>query len=70
MPNTTHNDLPMGECPHCGHEWQIDDYYDLDNGDTLECPNCERTIYLDCRDTTVSFQFRTHLDMPNVDSES
>ena len=67
MAKTTWNDLPMGECPHCGHEWQIDDYYDLDNGDTLECPKCEKEIHLDAKDTTVSFRFSTHADISNTE---
>lgn len=65
MAKTTWNDLPMGECPYCGHKWQIDDYYDLDNDDTLECPKCEKEIHLDCKDTTISFRFSTHVDVSN-----
>lgn len=46
MTPITHNNLPMAECPHCGNKWQIDDYYRLDVGDDIECPACEKTIYV------------------------
>jgi len=36
----------MIECPHCGKETQIDDYYDYKSGDTFECPECEKEIYV------------------------
>ena len=34
-------------CPHCGHEWHVDDWYPQDN-DTLEadCPKCEKPLLL------------------------
>jgi len=38
--------FPMIECPHCGKETQIDDYYDYKSGDTFECPECEKEIYV------------------------
>lgn len=36
----------MVECPHCGREFQWDDYYDVKRGDDHECPKCERMIHV------------------------
>ena len=32
--------MPMMSCPSCNKGWQWDDYYDVENGDERECPNC------------------------------
>lgn len=42
--STTHNDMPMCECPRCGHKWQQDDWYDVKAGDDWDCPKCEATL--------------------------
>ncbi len=42
----THNNLPMIVCPHCGEEYQHDDYYDIQSDDTLDCPSCEKEIHV------------------------
>ncbi|MFZ2809427.1 MAG: hypothetical protein WAZ60_23835 [Desulfosalsimonadaceae bacterium] len=58
MKASTHwNSMPFGECPICEKEWQIDDYYDLDNGSTVTCRHCGTEIELSDKDTTVTFTF-------------
>ena len=32
--------MPMMVCPSCDKGWQWDDYYDVEDGDERECPNC------------------------------
>ena len=39
-------EFPMITCPHCNKESQIDDYYDLQAGDTFECTECEKMIFI------------------------
>ena len=46
--------FPMIECPHCGKEIQVDDYYDLKGGDSFYCKNCEGEIYVWATDVTIS----------------
>ncbi len=57
--NTTYNDLPMADCPHCGKEQQLDDYYELDVGDSRECLHCEEEMYIVYRDTTINIELST-----------
>jgi len=33
--------MPMMQCPSCGKDWQWDDYYNIQEDDERECPNCE-----------------------------
>ena len=47
-------DFPMITCPHCGEEFQVDDYYGLRSGDSFDCPNCEKEIHIWATDTTLS----------------
>ena len=42
----TFNEMPFGECPYCHHKWQLDDWYELDADDSLDCPRCERNIVI------------------------
>ena len=56
---TTYNDMPMANCPHCWKEQQLDDYYDLDVGDSRECQHCEKEMHIVSRDTT------THIELSN-----
>ena len=60
MPDTLNN-MPMCECPHCGHTWQEDDYYNLRVGGTVTCPNpqCEQEITITERETTLMLRFAT-----------
>lgn len=44
--HTHWHELPMVECPHCGKEFQWDDYYDVKTGSETECSKCEKTIYV------------------------
>ena len=37
---TTYGEAPMIECPACGAEVQLDDYYDTEEGHERECPKC------------------------------
>ena len=52
-------DMPMVTCPHCGEEFQADDYYDLRAGDSMTCAKCEKEIHILQRDTTISFCLST-----------
>jgi len=51
--------LPMITCLHCGHEQQIDDYYDLGVGDTINCSKCERDMYIQGIDTIIEIDLQT-----------
>jgi endogenous inhibitor of DNA gyrase (YacG/DUF329 family) len=43
----TKSNMPMAECPHCGKEWQWDDYYNLiPYHSSRECPGCKKEIYV------------------------
>ena len=57
MPETF-NEMPFGECPYCGHQWQMDDWYDLDSGDSWMCPKCEREFTIASVDTMVTMIFQ------------
>jgi DNA-directed RNA polymerase subunit RPC12/RpoP len=59
MSDYTLCDMPMAECPYCSHRWQLDDYYDLEDGVEIGCPDCEHTIVLSCKDVTVTFHLET-----------
>jgi NAD-dependent SIR2 family protein deacetylase len=41
---STHSYAPMVTCPHCGHEFQQDDYYEMHEGSELECRKCETPL--------------------------
>lgn len=47
---TTLCSMPTCMCPHCRQTFQYDDYYDLDSGDEIDCPSCEKTIHVLSRD--------------------
>lgn len=51
--NTTYGTMPMVDCPHCGKEFQWDDYYDVKAGDERDCPKCERTIHVESADVAI-----------------
>ena len=40
------SNIPMVTCPHCGEEFQLDDYYNLSCGDTFDCNKCEKEIHI------------------------
>lgn len=40
------HEMPMVRCPHCSHEFQWDDYYDIEVGRSKICGKCEKTIYV------------------------
>jgi Zn finger protein HypA/HybF involved in hydrogenase expression len=54
---STHNVMPMCECPCCGHKWQADDWYALRVGDTIDCPECEQSIAIVDHYQEVTMQF-------------
>lgn len=56
---STYNDMPMATCPHCGKEQQLDDYYDLDVGDSRDCQHCEKEMHIVFQDTTISLELST-----------
>ncbi len=66
---TTWNDLPIAECPHCGKEQQLDDYYDLDVGDSRECQYCDKEMHIVRRDTTINVELSTDEDKQVQDDE-
>ena len=39
-------EFPMITCPYCDKESQIDDYCNLESGDTIECAKCEKTFFI------------------------
>jgi len=59
MAKTCYNAMPYGLCPHCGHEWQIDDTGLLVNGDCLLCPACEGEVFMSEKDVTTTFTMST-----------
>jgi hypothetical protein len=60
--------MPMCECPCCEHKWQADDWYDLDFGDVLECPKCEKEIEITLKETSVYLCFEAHYDNKEVNN--
>lgn len=46
MNETLNNAMPFAECPHCGKETQLDDWYEFKVGDERECPNCRGAMYV------------------------
>ena len=57
MKGETRNEMPFGECPHCGHQWQMDDWYELGGGDSIDCPKCEQEIHITDREDTCMIVF-------------
>ena len=46
MPITRNNIMPMAKCPHCGGEFQWDDYYDLKgDNESRDCRSCGKPVY-------------------------
>jgi len=60
---TNWSDAPMITCPHCGEEFQLDDYYDLSVGNTFDCGKCEKEIHILQRDITISFCLGTEAEV-------
>lgn len=54
------SDVPMITCPHCGEEFQLDDYYNLGVGDTFDCTKCEKEIHILQVATILSFCLGTN----------
>ena len=48
-------DCPMLKCPHhaCGREFQWDYYFNVEDGDEIECPHCKCTMYVEAVNTRI-----------------
>ena len=57
--NRLYTAFPMVRCPHCEKEFQVDDYYDYQAGDSFECQICEKTIYILFTDTIIECELGT-----------
>ena len=55
----TFNTMPMGVCPHCEKEFQVEDYDALEAGDTRDCPSCENEIHIIEREDIIWLRFGT-----------
>jgi len=56
-------DFPMIECPHCKQEFQVDDYYNLEAGDSFDCGKCEKEIHIWATDITLSGDIQSEPEM-------
>jgi hypothetical protein len=52
-------DMPIVTCPHCGKEFQLDDYYDYKTDDSFECYKCEKPIYIHTVDMIITYELAT-----------
>jgi endogenous inhibitor of DNA gyrase (YacG/DUF329 family) len=52
----------MCECPHCGKEFQWEDYYLVEVGSTTECPKCKKTVHVRFIDWTVNVELSTEAE--------
>ena len=50
---STYNDVPIVECPTCGKTFQVEDYYEMGEGDTFDCRHCEAECKIAIVDTRV-----------------
>lgn len=64
MPETSPNDMPTAECPHCHKEFHWDDYWSLEIGDQSECPFCNQTIYVTQIDHAIITTLSTNPPQP------
>ena len=60
-------DFPMITCPHCGKEFQVDDYYNFSTGDSFDCGKCEKEIFIWATDTTLSGDIQAKPERRNID---
>jgi len=51
--------MPIVTCPFCGNNFQYDDYYRLSSGDEIECPDCDKVMYLLSVDTIIQARIGT-----------
>ena len=54
--------MPMVECPHCEKEFQLDDYYDYETGQSFECNKCEMEIHVVGKDIIIELCLSTETD--------
>ena len=59
---TTWCSMPMVECPHCEEEFQLDDYYDYETGQSFKCNKCEMEIHVVGKDTITELCLSTETD--------
>ena len=58
----TWSDMPMITCPHCGEEFQLDDYYTLSVSDTFDCSKCGKEIHILEMHTIMSCRLGTEVE--------
>jgi len=51
--------FPVVECPHCGKQFQVDDYYNLKAEDTFDCHECEKEIHVLMTETVIECELGT-----------
>lgn len=59
MKNIVHTSFPHAECPHCNSVARVDDYHDLEAGDSFECLSCNKEIYILSTDITIDCELST-----------
>lgn len=57
--NRLYTSFPMVMCPHCEKEFQVDDYYCLEAGDSFDCGHCKKEIHIHFVDTIIECQLGT-----------
>ena len=60
-------DMPIAECPHCGKQWQWDDYYDVSETSERDCPNCGKTCFVETVEHRIEVTLTTR--SPNDQAE-
>ena len=63
-------DTPFAACPHCGHKWPVEDYFDFEAGDALGCPKCEQIVYVTAKDTMITLHFAKHASQPGLSNQT
>lgn len=56
-----YSSFPIVTCPHCECEFQVDDYYEMDIGDSFECHKCEKEIFILFKDIVIEVELGTEL---------
>ena len=51
---TTLNDGPLVECPHCGKAFWWDDYKDIKIGDIRQCFRCRKIVHVLFANVTIN----------------
>ena len=56
---TLWSSFPVVQCPHCEHNFQVDDYYDLSVDDSFYCDKCEGEIFIHSLDVIMECELGT-----------